>query len=140
MIPNGGKLETKPKRGWHYLVVKKLSELLRGITSKHYSDFYCLSCLHPFRTKNKIESHKKICENKDFCNVIMLSEGNKILEFNQYQKSDKTSFNVYADLECVIEKIDGCKNNAKNPSTTRVTEHIQSGFSMSTISSFRNRK
>ena len=34
-----------------------------------------------------------------FCNVKLPSEDTKILEFNQYQKSDKTPFNVYADLE-----------------------------------------
>ena len=34
---------------------------------------------------------------------------NKILEFNQYKKSDKAPFNIYADLECLIEKIDGYK-------------------------------
>ena len=45
---------------------KKLSELLRGLTSKNDGDFHCLNCLHCFRTKNKLESHKKICENKDF--------------------------------------------------------------------------
>ena len=39
----------------------------------------------------------------------MPSEGTKILEFNQYQKSDKTSFIIYVDLDCIIEKIDGCK-------------------------------
>ena len=33
--------------------------LLRGITSKHDGDFYYLNCLHFFRTKNKLESHKK---------------------------------------------------------------------------------
>ena len=38
----------------------------------------------------------------------MPSEGTKILEFNQYQKSDKGPFITYADLECIIEKIDGC--------------------------------
>ena len=37
----------------HYLAVKKLSALLRGITSKNNSDFYCLNCLHPFRTKKQ---------------------------------------------------------------------------------------
>ena len=26
---------------WHYLVVKNLSKLLRGITSNHKEDFYC---------------------------------------------------------------------------------------------------
>ena len=49
----------------------------------------------------------------------MPSEGTKILEFNEYQKSDKASFIIYADLECKIEKIDGCKNNPENSSTTK---------------------
>ena len=60
-------------------------------------------------------------------------EDTKILEFNQYQKSDKAPF-IYADLECTKEKIDGCKNNLENSSTTKVSEHIPFGFSMSTIS------
>ena len=29
---------------WHYLAVKSLSALLRGITSNHNGDFYCLNC------------------------------------------------------------------------------------------------
>ena len=130
MISNGEK--------WHYLAVKEISALLRGITSKHYVDFYCLNCLHSFRTKNKFDSHKKVFENKDFCNVIIPFEDTKILEFNQYQKSDKALFIIYADLECIIEKIDGCKNNPENSSTTKVSKHIPSGFSMSTIFSFRS--
>ena len=40
--------------------------------------YYCLNCLHSYRTK-KVESHKKVCENKNFCNVIMPSEDSKIL-------------------------------------------------------------
>ena len=57
---------------------KKLSAILRGIRSKHYGDFYCLNCLHSFRTKSKLESHKKLCENKDFCSILMPSEDSKI--------------------------------------------------------------
>ena len=60
---------------WHYLAVKELSALLRGITSNHHGGFYCLNCFHSFATKNKLESHKRACENKDFCNIIMPSEG-----------------------------------------------------------------
>ena len=33
----------------------------------------------------------------------------------------------------LIEKIDGCKNNPENSSTTKVGEHIPSGFSKSII-------
>ena len=112
---------------------KKLSVLLRRITSKSNGYFYYLNCLHSFRIKTKLESHKKVCENKDFCNVIMPSEDTKILEFNQYQKSDKAPFITYPDLECLIEKTDECKNNPENSSTAKVSKHIKSGFSMSTI-------
>ena len=44
----------------------------------------------------------------------MPSEETKILEFNQYQKSDKVPFITYENLECIIEKIDGCRNNPEN--------------------------
>ena len=56
---------------WHYLVVKNLSRLLRRITSNHKEDFYCLNCFHSYRTENKLEAHKKICENHDYCQVEM---------------------------------------------------------------------
>ena len=64
----------------------------------------------------------------------MPSADTKILEFKQYQKSDKTPFIIYGDLESLIEKIDGFKNNPEKSSTAKVGEHIPSGFSMSTIS------
>ena len=68
----------------------------------------------------------------------MSSDDTKILEFNQYEKSDKAPFIIYVDLECIIEKINGYKNNRENSYTINVSEHIPSGFSMSTISSFRS--
>ena len=65
----------------------------------------------------------------------MPSEDIKILEFNQYQKFYKALFTIYADIECLIEKIDGCKNNPGDYST-KLNKHIPPGFSMSAISSF----
>ena len=59
-------------------------------------------------------------------------------EFNQFQKSGKALFIIYADLESLIEKIDGCKNSPANSFTIKVGEDIPSGFSMFTISSFKN--
>ena len=64
----------------------------------------------------------------------MPSEDTKILEFNQYQKSGKVPFFIYADLQYIIKKIDGCTNNPENSRATKVRKHIPSGFSMSTIS------
>ena len=45
---------------WHYLAVKSLSALLRGITSNHVGDFYCLNCFHSYRTEQKLKGHEKV--------------------------------------------------------------------------------
>ena len=45
---------------WHFLAVKSISTFLRGITSNHNYDFYCLNCL-------------------GYCEPIMPKEGKNIL-------------------------------------------------------------
>ena len=75
---------------------------------------------------------------KDFCGIVMPSEKEKILEFNQYMKSDKIPYIIYADIESLIMKIDRCANNPQNSSTTKIVEHIPCGYSMSTIWAFDN--
>ena len=39
---------------WHYLTVRSLSAVLKGITSKHKDDSYCLNCFHSFASKKII--------------------------------------------------------------------------------------
>ena len=87
--------------------------------------------------KTKTNLIKKYVK-KDFCNVVIPSEETKILEFDQYQKSDKAPITIYAGPECLKEKIDGCKNSPENSSASKVVKHIPSGFSVSTISSFKS--
>ena len=43
-----------------------------------------------------------MCKNKDFCGIVMPLEKDKI--FNQYMKSDKVPYIVYADIESLIRK------------------------------------
>ena len=82
---------------WHYLAVKCLSGLFRGITSKHDGDFYCLNCFRSYATENKLKKHKNVCENHDYCYVEMSQEDTKILKYNQGEKSMKVPFTIYAD-------------------------------------------
>ena len=117
---------------WHYTAVTRLSGLLRGVTGNNNSDFYCLNCFHAYRTKNKLEAHEKICKNRDYCNVEMPNEDNKIIKYNQVEKSIKAIFIIYADLECLLEKISTCYNNPEESSTTEINEHTSSGYSLFT--------
>ena len=114
---------------WHYLVVKNLSGLFKGITSNHDGDFYCLSCFHSYRTKSKLEAHK-ICENHDYCHVEMPTKDNNIIKYNHGEKSMKLPFLIYADLECLLEKMSICQNNPNKSSTTKINKHTPSSYSI----------
>ena len=131
MISNG--------ENWHYLAVKSLSRLLRGITSNHDGDYYCLNCFHSYRTKNKLDAHKKVCGNHEYCHVEMPNKDNNKIKYNQGEKSIKLPFIIYADLECLLEKIDTCYNPEES-STTKKTHHTPSGYSIFTHCSFDKSK
>ena len=58
MIPSGERC--------HYIAVKQVPALLRGIASKHQGYICCSSCLHSFRTENKLKLHKNVYGHKRF--------------------------------------------------------------------------
>ena len=96
---------------WHYLAVKSLSALLRGIASNNSGDFYCLKCFHSYITKNRLEKHKNVYENHDYCCIEMPEEDNKILKYNQGGKSMRALYVIYADLEYLLKNMNTCHNN-----------------------------
>ena len=125
---------------WHYLAIKNISGLLRGITSKHNGDFYCLNCFHSYTSKRKLKKHKRVCKDHDFCDTIMPDEDNKILKYNPGEKSLKVPFIIYADLECLLKKINTCQNNPEKSYAEKKAKHIPSGYSLVTCCSFDKSK
>ena len=96
MITNDGKK-------WHYLAVRSLTTLLRGTTSNHKGDFYCLNCFHSYRTLNKLKKHERVCNNHDYCRIDMPEEHEKI-KYLPGEKSLKASLIIFADSECLLKK------------------------------------
>ena len=103
---------TDKNNRWHYLAVKSLSALFRGITSSNNGDFYCLNCFHSYRTLNKLKKHERVCNNHDYCHVDMPKEHEKI-KYLPGEKSLKVPFIIYADLECLLKKCDLVKITPK---------------------------
>ena len=125
---------------WQYLAVKKLSTLLKGITTKHNGDFYCLNCFTSYSTKEKLKKHRNLCINHDYCYVKTPGKDNKILKYNYGEKSMKAPLIIYADIESLLEKINTCHNNPKKSSTTKINKHKASGNSLFTQCSFDKTK
>ena len=112
-------IRNEEKKDWHYLTVKKLSALLRTITSKHDGNYYCLDCLHSSKTKRNLKYHEKAYKSKVFSGIVMPSEKDNISEYNQCMKSDKMPYIIYADIEFLMKEIYDCANNPENSSTTK---------------------
>ena len=102
----------------HYLAVRSLSALLRGISSSNNEDFYCLNCFHSYRTHNKLKKHERVCNNHDYCHADMPKEHEKI-KYLPGEKSLKVLFIIYADLECLLKKVQSCQNNPENSYTEK---------------------
>ena len=79
----------------HYLPVKRLSSLLRGVASNHNGDFYCSICFHLYKTENKLKKH--VCNNHDCCYVEIPDEFNEMLKYNHGEQSLKALAIIYAD-------------------------------------------
>ena len=65
---------------------------------------------------------------------------NKTLKYNECEKSMKSPFIIYADLECLLEKMNTCHNNPEKSSTTKVNKHTPSGYSLFRQCSFDTSK
>ena len=52
----------------------------------------------------------------------------------------KVPFTIYADLESLLEKMNTCSNNPEKSSTTKITKHTPSGYSLFTHCSFDTKK
>ena len=60
-------------------------------------------------------------------------KGNNTIKYNHGEKSIKMPFTIYADLECLLEKISTCQNNTNKSSTTKTNKHTIGLFSIHTL-------
>ncbi|XP_011869853.1 PREDICTED: uncharacterized protein LOC105563134, partial [Vollenhovia emeryi] len=104
----------------HFVWIKKLSRLVSSQLSKkeykkHICDRFekyifknfCLSiCLHYFSSNVKLQAHSVDCQQINDCAIILPSEEDKWLSFNNHSRKERVPFVVYADLECILKKMD----------------------------------
>ena len=70
----------------------------------------------------------------------MPTKDNNTIKYNHGEKSMKLQFVIYADLECLPEKMNTCQNNPNKSSTTKINKHTPSGYSIFTHCSFDESK
>ena len=82
-----------------------------------------------------IEKRKKINTK-----IEMAIKGNNTIKYNHGEKYIKMLFTIYADLECLLDKMSTCQNDPNKLSTTKINKHTPSGYSIFTNCSFDESK
>ena len=70
----------------------------------------------------------------------MPTKNNNIIKHNHGEKSMKLPFVMYADVECLLEKMSTCINNPNESSDTKINKHTPSVYSIFTHCSFDKSK
>ena len=65
---------------------------------------------------------------------------NEKIKYLPGEKSLKAPFIVYADLECLLEKVRSCQNDLENSYAEKKAKHKPSGYAWCSIFSFDDKK
>ena len=70
----------------------------------------------------------------------MPTKDNSTIKYNPGEKSIKIPFTIYADLECLFEKMSTCQDGPNKSTTTKINKHMPSGYLIFTNCSFDKSK
>ncbi|XP_065662849.1 uncharacterized protein LOC136085468 [Hydra vulgaris] len=112
----------------HYCLITNLSRLLSSQTSKRTNvKHYCRNCLLGYNSEEALSNHKLYCNTHDSVRIELPQQGST-MQFNQYNKSMRIPFVIYADFESFIKPINTCTPNPNESYTKKYQKHLPSSF------------
>ena len=110
------------------MAIKSLSRLLSSQNTKHKGkEYFCMNCLQGFNEENSRDEHLDYCINNESVKVEM-QHRNPIVQYSDRQFQFKVPFIMYADVESILEPIQGLKNNPRISSMRGINNHVPSGW------------
>ena len=96
---------------------------------------------HFFRTDNKFKEQERLCNNHNYCEILMPAEGKNILRYNPIENSLNKSRIFYLDIESLLVKIQPQQNNnLEEFYTERKAIDEACSYSLKLISSYDSKK
>ncbi|XP_018314261.1 uncharacterized protein [Mycetomoellerius zeteki] len=103
----------------HFALIKDLPRLVSSQINRYrHKKYFCDRCLHYFNSSAKLKTHSEDCGKLNDCAIRLPSEDDKWLSFRNHCRKECVPFVVYADFECVLEKMDN-----DSQSTTHMYQH-----------------
>ena len=120
--------ETKSGYEQHYVLIRDFNRLNFNITKTQHKKYFCLRCLQPFNSEDRLEAHQRDCLIINGTQRIeMPKEGSQVYFWN-HKKRLPVPFVIYADFEALTRKIDSCSPVGDKSYTQAYQKHEPSGF------------
>ena len=112
----------------HYCWIKSFNKLMANRTEKsHNSMHYCKRCLQGYRTEKSLNKHNEYCLLHGAQKIELPKPGSEV-KFQNYNRSMRVPFAVYADFESLIKPIDTCQPDPSKSYTNKYQKHVLSSF------------
>lgn len=112
----------------HFCLINSLSRLLSSqSSSRDHARMYCRRCLNDFDNDAALTKHQMYCNNHSAVRPELPAPGTT-LAFENYNRSMRVPFIVYADFESFIKPIDTCRPVTSVSYTKQYQKHTPSSF------------
>ena len=121
----------------HYVYIKDFNRLMFNFTKHKGKKHFCMCCLQCFNSKESLAKHRVNCIAINGVQAIKMPEKYKdkngvwrppSVYFNNYHKSLPVPFSIYADFECITEKVSTCQQSDKKSYTEKYQKHTACSF------------
>jgi len=86
-----------------------------------------------------LQSHTVHCREMNSCDIRLLSDTDKWIEFNNFNRKERLPFIIYADLECVLAKTEEEKNAYQHHRVFSIAYYVHCSYDES-LSAYHSRR
>ena len=114
--------------------IMSISKILRFMCNKTKNKnkkHFCRYCLQCFSSEKVLIEHKKVCLKINGKQSVKLRSGS--IKFKNYFKQLAVPFQIYADFESVLKRVQGNDNDNNASYTKKYQKHIPCSFAYKVV-------
>ena len=131
----------------HYVYIKDFNRLMYNFTKHKGKKHFCMRCLQCFYSNESLAKHRVTCIAINGAQAIKMPEKytdkngverSPCVYFKNHHKSLPVPFCIYADFECITEKISGCQPSDRKSYTEKYQKHTACSFGYKVVCHYDN--
>jgi uncharacterized C2H2 Zn-finger protein len=113
---------------FHYCLIRNYTGFMRHESNQSDQQYYyCRRCMHGCKGIDAYKNHKILCQRNSVCRIEMPVPGKDEMCWRKLSARASVPFVVYADLEAITAKVQGCTPDPANSFTQNLEKQVPCG-------------